>query len=80
MGCCMANRSSASSSISRSASLMAILARQHHLAKLAVAGAVGLGGAVDGLLGQATHAEELFFQFVQSLLEAAAHYPNLPVT
>ena len=56
------------------------LAGQHHLAELAVAGAIRLGGAIDGLLGQAAHAQELLFQFVQSLLKAAAHYPNLPVT
>ncbi len=79
IGCCMASRSSASSSISRSASLMACFAGQHHLAELAVAGAIGFGGAIDGLLGQPAHPQEFLLQFVQSLLKAAAHYPNLPV-
>jgi hypothetical protein len=55
-------------------------ASQHHLTKLAVAGAIGFGRPIDGLLGQPAHPQELFFQFIQSLLKTAAHYPNLPVT
>ena len=79
MGCCMASRSSASSSISRSAWLMSASPVEHHLAELGVAGAIGLGSAVDGLLGQAAHAQQFLLEFVQSLLKAASHYPNLPV-
>ena len=37
------------------------LARQHHLAELAVARAIRFGCAVDGLLRQASHAQELLF-------------------
>ncbi len=55
-------------------------AGQHHLTELAVARTISLGRTVDGLLGQASHAQELLFEFIQSLLKAASHYPNLPVT
>ncbi len=55
------------------------LAGKHHLAELGVARAIGFGGAVDGLLGKASHAQQFLPEFVQSLLKAASHYPNLPV-
>ena len=54
-------------------------AGEHHLAELAVAGAVRFVGAIDGLLCQTAHPQQFLLQFVESLLKAAAHYPNLPV-
>ncbi len=55
------------------------LAGQNHLAKLRVAGAIRLGGAVDGLFRQASHTQQFFLELVQSLLKAASCHPNLPV-
>ena len=52
---------------------------KHHLTKLGIAGAIGFGSAIDGLLGKASHAQQFVPEFVQSLLKAASHYPNLPV-
>ncbi len=45
-----------------------------------VARAVGLDGALDGLLGHAGHDEQAFLEVVEVLLELdARHHPNLPV-
>ena len=44
-----------------------------------VAHAIGLDGALDGLLGQAGHHQQLLLQFLQTLLKAYARHPNLPV-
>src|SRR5580692_800294 len=55
-------------------------AGQHHLTELAVARTISLRRTVDGLLRKASHAQELLFEVIQSLLKAASHYPNLPVT
>ena len=52
---------------------------EHHVAARQVALDIGLAGAIDGLLGQSAHAQQTCPEFVQSLLKAGAHYPNLPV-
>jgi hypothetical protein len=54
-------------------------ALEHHLATREIALNVGLAGAVDRLLGEATHAEQAIAKFVETLLETSTHYPNLPV-
>ncbi len=44
-----------------------------------VANAVGLNGALDRLLGEPGHDQEILLQIFQALLKAYACHPNLPV-
>ncbi len=55
------------------------LGAEDELADAEVAGAVGLDGALDGLLGHAGHDEQLFLEVVEILMKFDAHQPNLPV-
>ena len=55
------------------------LGAEDELADAEVARAVGLDGALDGLLGHAGHDEQLLFEVVEALVEFDAHQPNLPV-
>jgi len=41
--------------------------------------AIGLDGALNGLLGEARHHQQLLLQFIEALLKAYARHPNLPV-
>ena len=52
---------------------------KHHVAALQIAFNVCVASAVNRLLRQSAHTEQLFSEFIQSLLKAGAHYPNLPV-
>ena len=79
MGCCMASRSKASSSISRSEMLIWRFALEHHLAAVQIAVEVGLAGAVHSLFGESAHAEQFLTQLIKALLKSRSHYPNLPV-
>ena len=55
------------------------LGAEDELADAEVARAVGLDGALDGLLGHAGHDEQILFQVVEALMKFNAHQPNLPV-
>jgi len=75
----MANRSRADWSISRSSRFDGRFRAADQVADGEVAHAIGLDGALDGLLGQPRHHQELLLQFVQALLKPYARHPNLPV-
>ena len=79
MGCSIASRSSAAWSISRSSRLMAISRAVHQIADGEIAHAISLNGALNRLLGQTGHQQQLLLQFFQTLLKAYARHPNLPV-
>ena len=55
------------------------LAAADQVADGKVANPVGLDGALDGLLGQPGHHQEILLQVFQALLKAYACHPNLPV-
>ena len=55
------------------------LAAADEVADGEVAHAVGLNGALNGLLGEAGHDQEVLLQIVETLLKANACHPNLPV-
>ena len=54
-------------------------ALKDHLAARQVAIDIGLASPIYGLFGEAAHTEQLLPEFVESLLKARTHYPNLPV-
>ena len=55
------------------------LAAADQVADGQVANPVGLNGALDGLLGEPGHDQEILLQVFQALLKAYACHPNLPV-
>ncbi len=55
------------------------LAAADQVADRKIAHTISLNGALDGLLGQPRHHQQLLFQFIQTLLKAYARHPNLPV-
>ena len=55
------------------------LAAADQVADGEIAHAIGLNGALDGLLGQAGHHQQVLLQIVEALLKAYACHPNLPV-
>ena len=55
------------------------LAAADQVADRQVADAIGLNGALDGLLGKAGHDQEVLLQIFQALLKANPCHPNLPV-
>ena len=55
------------------------LAAADQVADGEIAHAVGLNGALDGLLGESRHDQQVLLQFFQALLKAYACHPNLPV-
>jgi hypothetical protein len=52
---------------------------EHHLAAGEIAIKVSAASTFDGLLRETTHAEQLLAEFIETLLKAGTHYPNLPV-
>ena len=54
-------------------------AAAHQVADGQIAHAIGLNGALDGLLGQPGHHQQILLQIVEALLKAYACHPNLPV-
>ena len=54
------------------------LAAADQVADRQVVDPVGLDGALNGLLGEAGHDQEIFLQIFQALLKAYPCHPNLP--
>ena len=55
------------------------LGAENELADAEFAGAVGLDGALDRLLGHTGHDEQFFLEIVEVLVKFDPHQPNLPV-
>ena len=55
------------------------LAARNQVADRQIAHPVSLDGALNGLLGETSHHQQLLFQIVKALLKAYACHPNLPV-
>jgi hypothetical protein len=56
------------------------LALEHGVATRQITINVGLAGAIYGLLGQPAHAEQTCPKFIESLVKAATHSSNLPLS
>ena len=58
---------------------MASFAAADEIADGEIANPVGFDCALNGLLGEACHDQQVLFQVVETLLKAYACHPNLPV-
>jgi hypothetical protein len=55
------------------------LAAAYQVADREIADAIRLCSPLNGLLGEPSHDQQLFFQFIETALEPNSCHPNLPV-